>query len=320
MVAKNTLGVDVSKKHLDLHFHPINSTLRIENNATGMNVLLSAISKQKQLHGDFYHIACEATGGYELLMIKTLAAAGYDVWMIEPSRVKAFIASEGKRSKTDKGDARMIALYAAQKERPYQPIKLSKSEEKLRALGRHRQDLVHLKTQIKQRLEHKIDDFCTTQIELAIDFFEAQISALDEKLASIIASDEGLKNKVEIVDSVPGFAQVNATALVLDLPELGTLDRRKIAALAGICPYTQESGSYKGIARTSAGRTAVRKALFLAAFAAKRFDPGIKAFYERLLNAGKKPMIAIVAVMRKLLVRINAMVRDKTMWKKASVA
>lgn len=311
MVAKVFVGVDVSKKHLDIHLHPINKALRVENSQNGMNLLLSFLS---DYNGCIDNIVCESTGGYEALMIATLEDAGYQTWIVEPKRIKAFIASEGIRSKTDRGDARMIALFASQKKCPYATVELTAEAKKLQALNKRRIELKKIIVAEKLRLEHKLIAFCEKSTKKHIQYLENEVSAIDCEIEKILEQDGSLKRKVEIIDSIPGIGKVSAAAILAELPELGTLDRRQVAALAGVAPFTCESGMYKGIARTYAGRDLVRKALFMVALSATRHNKLLSAFYQGLLAKGKKGMIAIVAVMRRLIVIINAMVRDNREW------
>lgn len=312
MVAKVFIGVDVSKKHLDIFAHPVNKSLRIENSQEGMGLLLSFLSDYKDCIGN---IACESTGGYEALMIATLEGAGHRTWIIEPSRIKAFIASEGIRSKTDKGDARMIALFAAQKKQPYEAIKLTAEAKKLQSLNKRRIEIKRIIVMEKLRLEHELIAFCEKSIKKHIRYLEKEILAIDSEIEKILKKDGQLKQKVEIISSIPGVGKTSAAAILAELPELGLLERRQISALAGVAPFTRESGTYKGIARTYAGRCLARQALFMVALTATRHNKLLSAFYRSLIAKGKKGMVAVVAVMRRLIVIINAMVRDKREWR-----
>jgi transposase len=313
-VAKVFVGVDVSKKHLDFYLHPIGKTLRIENSEQGMKLLLSELSAYKEC---IEHVVCEATGGYESLMLKKLKASGYKTWMVEPKRIKAFIASEGKKSKTDKGDAKMIALFAAQKTRPYQEITRSDNESYLNELCKRKADLKKNIVAEKLRLEHQQINFSERQIKQHIQYMEKQVAAIEKEIDIIIDSDKFIKQKIEIAESVPGIGKATAVVLVAGLPELGKIEARQISALVGVAPFTCESGQYKGISRTSAGRQQVRQALFMAALTATTYNKAMKTFFNRLTEKGKRGMVAVVAVMRKMIVIVNAMVRNNEMWKEA---
>lgn len=313
-VAKVFVGVDISKKHLDFYLHPIAKTLRIENSEQGMKLLLSELSAYKE---SIDVIVCEATGGYESLVLKTLKADGYKTWMVEPKRIKAFIASEGKRVKTDKCDAKMIALFAAQKTRSYDDVEKSVSEHYLNELCKRKTDLKKNIVVEKLRLEHQQVPFCNKQIKQHIDSMEKQVIAIEKEMDLVVSANKSIKQKVEIAESVPGVGKATAIFLVAGLPELGKIENRQISALVGVAPFTCESGMYKGASRTSAGRTDIRRNLFMAALAAKAHNKPLKLFFDRLTEKGKRRIVAVVAVMRKLIVIINTMIRNNEMWKEA---
>jgi transposase len=279
-----------------------------------MKFLLSELSAYKN---KIEHVVCEATGGYERLMIETLKAECYKVWMVEPKRIKAFITSEGKKSKTDKGDAKMIALFAAQKTRPYEEIARSDNESYLHELCKRKADLKKNIVIEKLRLEHQQIDFNKKQIKQHIRYMEKQVVAIEKEVDLIVNSDELIKQKVEIVESVPGIGRATAVVIVSSLPEIGKIEGRQISALVGVAPFTCESGMYKGVSRTSAGRQQVKKSLYMAALAAITHNKSLKAFFDRLTEKGKRGMVAMVAVMRKLIVTVNAMIRDNQKWREA---
>ena len=312
MVAKVFIGVDVSKKHLDIHFYPLNKDMHIKNDDEGMKILLSELSVHKN---NIEKIVCESTGGYESLLIQTAKKQDIAVWLVEPKRIKAFIISEGRRSKTDKGDAQMIALFAAQKVQPYESMERSEGCMRLHALSKHRTNLKKMMVTEKLRLEHPIDSFCKKQIESHIKYLEKQVVAIETEMESITQQDSEVQRKINVIDSVPGVGKVTATMLAAGLPELGKIEGKQMAALVGVAPFTRESGMYKGKSITTAGRPQIRHALFMVALTAIKHGELFKTFYKRLVDAGKRKMVAVVAVMRKLIVIINAMVRDNQMWK-----
>lgn len=312
MVAKVFVGVDISKKHLDLYLYPIDKVLHIENSEEGMKLLLSELSEHKE---QIQKIVCEATGGYEALMLRTLKSAGYKTWLVEPKRIKSFIASEGKRSKTDKGDAKMIALFAAQKTCCYDSIERSKNELYINELCKRRDDLKQMIVSEKLRLEHEQISFCKKIIEKHICYMEKQVEKIEAEMDAVVATDKELQQKITIASSVPGVGKITALTLVVGLPELGKIEGRQISALAGVAPFTCESGMHKGAARTAAGRSQVRRALYMAAMSAATHNKMLKAFFKQLIARGKRGIVALVAVMRKLLITINAMIRDNKPWR-----
>jgi transposase len=307
-LTKVFVGVDISKNWIDVHLNPINKEIRIDNSIAGMSKL-----KKLLIAYQVQQIVCEATGGYEQLLIKKLRSK-YKVWCADPRVIKAFIRSEGKRVKTDKSDARMIALFASQKKCSYMQLHRSDVEEKLHALSRRREDLVKMLSAEKTRHQHPEYALCKDQIEELITYINSQIGQIDTEIAQIIDNDSNMKHKTELMKTVPGVGQITATTLVVNLPELGILNKKQISAMSGVAPYTQESGLYKGKAKISGGRNAVKKILFISALVAIRHNKKMKELYERLIAAGKRPKVAIVAVMHKLIIVINAMIRTSTAW------
>lgn len=307
-ITKVYVGVDISKDHIDIYFNPINKSLHVENNDNGFDKMLAEL----RLH-DIEVIVCEATGAYEKAMVQTLRQHNYNVFVAEPNRVKSFIRSEGKRHKTDKCDAKMIALFAAKKELPVQR-QLTKQEDQLQALVRRRDDLVHMCAEEKKRLKHPQQSFCKKEIEHHISYLEKRIDSLDERIKNTIDNDNALNNKAKILQSVPGVGQVTTGTLLAELPELGSLGEKEIASLVGLAPFAHQSGAYKGHAKIFGGRFLPRRALYLASLSATLHNPKLKEFYAQLRARGKKPKVALIAVARKLLIFLNAMLKKRERW------
>jgi transposase len=311
-ITKNFVGVDVSKSWLDVHIHPKKQTMRIDNTQAGIDKLLQIFP-----HNNITQIVCESSGGYENLLINICSNAGYKVWRVDPKRIKAFIASEGVKAKTDKIDAKMIALFASQKETSYTQSQRSDTDEKARALVRRKADLTEMAAIEKRRLKGPTGQFCKDQIEYLISIINEEIESLETEIHGLIAQNAELSAKNDILQSIPGIGKSTAAALIADMPELGTIDNKKIAALLGVVPYTKQSGTYKGCETIYGGRPAPRKALYMAALCATRYNEPMKFFYNRLREKGKKPKVAVVAVMNKLIVTINAMLRKNEKWSPA---
>jgi transposase len=303
------VGIDVSKKYLDIHILPLEKSLRITNSKHGIKLL------QKQIaQFEVGQIAFESTGGYECHLFTELKDTGYKLWQVDPKRIKAFIVSEGIKAKTDKIDARMIALFASSRQPNYQPIQLSATEEKLRALNKRRTDLLRLINMESNRLNHPQQIHCNKIIKRHISFMEKQILEIEAELNLLIKNDEAITKKIEIYKSVPGIGNVVATTLAAEMPELGKISHKKIAALLGLAPFIQQSGMSKGTACIRGGRSYVRKTIYMAALVATQYNPALKEFYNRLCKSGKKPKVALVAVMRKLIVILNAMLLKGETW------
>lgn len=312
-IAKIFVGVDVSKDSLDIYFSRINNHFQVKNTDRGLKEFVKELS----LHEGIECIAFESTGGYEAKMARTLEKAGYQTWLIDPSRIKAFIRSEGIKAKTDTIDARMIALFASQKQRSYIPKPLSENHSELRALVKRKEALTDMISMEKKRLKHPLQtSFTQESIADMIMLMEKQKSLVEQKISAVIASNSIWKEKAAIIQSIPGVGETTATALISHMPELGEIDHKKIAALIGLAPYTRESGSYRGKASIYGGRFSPRLPLYMAALTGARCNPVLEEFYQRLINNGKLPKVALIATMRKLICIINAMLRDQTYWKK----
>jgi len=303
------VGVDVSKHFLDIFLYPKNEYFRVTNSYEGVHKLLQTLA----MHS-IKRIACESTGGYENLLLDLCKQANYEIWQVDPRRIKAFIISEGIRAKTDKIDAKMIALFAAKKEPRYTKQTISLNHYKLRALIQRRTDLVGMASMEKKRLNGPTGLYCKKNIENILSILDEHINTLDAEIQKLIDEDDDMNNRKEILESIPGIGKVTAASLIAHMPELGTIENKQAAALIGVAPYTKQSGTYKGHEMIGGGRLAPRCALYMAALAACRYNPIMKNFYNRLRNAGKKPKVAVVAVMNKLIVTINAMCKKNTKW------
>lgn len=325
-VTKIVVGVDVAMKHLDVCIYKPDGFLeeskayqkhkifRVENSIHGVSVMLDEFSKYN--FNDIEHIVWESSGGYENLMSKILERAEYTTWSVDPKRIRGFIASQGVKAKTDKIDAKMIALFAAQNKPDYKKIKQPEAHSNLRELVRRKMDLIEMVGMEKKRLNHPTQTLCTEEIEKHINFMGKQIEKITAKINTLIKDDDDWSRNAEIVDSVPGVGEATVHAILAEIPEIGRVTDKQVAALVGVAPYPQESGTYKGQASIDGGRFLVRNVIYMAALVASRFNPDLKQFYQRLRTQGKKPKVAIVAVMRKLIILINSLVRDKRIWSK----
>lgn len=306
------VGVDVSKNYLDVHLHQVNQSMRVANSASGINKLTDILSQYK-----VGQIACEATGGYEQYMYKTLQKSHYKVWRVQPHRIRAFIISEGIKVKTDKIDAKMIALFASQKNCAYEQVQPSESNEKLRSLVSLRASITTTAAEFKTQLQQIIDPDCIKYLTKNLRFLEKQIDKVAKQIDGLIKSDKELQNKTQMLTSIPGIGDVSAATCLALLPELGKIGNKQAAALVGVAPIIKQSGNSKGYAVTGAGRAAVRSVLYMAGLTAIKHNPILLRFYQRLIEAGKPFKLAIVAVMRKLVVYMNTLVRKGELWNPA---
>lgn len=307
------VGVDVAKDHLDVHIHPLGKAFRIKNAAKDINKLTRDLADLT-----VSQVVFESSGGYEYLLNKTLRAASYTTWIVDPKRIRNFRLSEGVKVKTDATDAKIIAQFAAVKQRPYSETETSKDQEKLRALVSRKQDVIKMVSGEKKRLKHPQQEFCVKEIKNSIKFLEKQVKELDKKINSLIKSSKEWLEKAKILESVPGIGATTASVLLAHMPELGYIEGKQAAALLGVAPYNNQSGQFKGKAFIRDGRALPRHAFYMAALTASRSNPVLANFYKRLLTAGKKPKVALIAIMRKLIVIINAMLCNGQHWRTSS--
>lgn len=307
---KNTdifIGIDVSKDKLDIAVLPQGHWFSEPNDVIGFGALVSRLLElQPKI------ILIEATGGYENAVVAALGLARLPVKVINPRQARDFAKALGKLAKTDKIDAIVLAQFA-QMVQP-QPMALpDATQQKLSNLVTRRQQLIEMLVMEKNRL-HQASLEVQPHIEQHIDWLTNEINRLDRRLDDFIKKTPIWQEKVKLLQSVKGIGPVISRHVVAYLPELGTLDRKKIAALVGVAPINHDSGKYKGKKMIRGGRTKVRCLLYMAAVVASRFNDAIRAFYRKLVQAGKPKKLALTACARKLLTIINAMVRDNSCW------
>ena len=257
-------------------------------------------------------IVLEATGGFETLAVATLAAAGLPVVVVNPRPVRDFAKATGTLAKTDRLDARVLALFAQQVRPPVRPLKDAQSRA-LDALFTRRRQIVEMLGMERNRLDLAAAPV-RKDLKAHIHWLVKRLKDVDGDLKDLIQHSPVWREKGDLLQSAPGVGPVASVAMLAQLPELGTLNRRQIGALVGIVPFNNDSGKYQGQRHVWGGRAVVRAVLYMATLAAIRCNPSIKAFYQRLRAAGKKPKVAIVACMRKLLTILNAMLKTKTPW------
>lgn len=306
------VGVDVSKLHLDVCLHQTGKALRIANSERGLAKFSELLSSHT-----VGQIVCESTGGYENLMCKTLRKQSYKVWPVQPKRIKAFIESEGIKAKTDKIDAKMIALFASQKSSSYEIIQRSDDNEKLRNLVALKASTTISAAELKTQLQQVSDADCLNYLNKNLKFLEKQIEKISNQIDSLINDNETFAQTTKIITSIPGIGNGTAEMFTALMPELGKVNNKAAAALVGVAPYIKQSGSFKGQAKISGGRAQLRSILYMAAITAIRHNVVLKAFYERLINTGKAFKVAIVAVMRKLVVYMNVLMKKGELWNPA---
>lgn len=301
------VGIDVSKASLDIAVLPEERVWRVEREEAS---IVGLVKELRTLAPSL--IVLEATGGLESPLTAALATAGLPVAVVNPRQARDFAKATGRLSKTDALDAQVLARLG-QTLRP--PVRALKSEEtqELEALLTRRRQIVEMLTMEKNRLP-SAGRRVRPDITAHIAWLTKRLKDVDGDLQSAIAASDFWRIKDDIIRSLPGAGKVLSTTLIASLPELGTLNRRQIAALAGVAPFNCDSGTMRGSRHIWGGRASVRAVLYMATISAIRCNPDIRAFHTRLRAAGKKPKVAITACMRKLITTLNAMVRSNTQW------
>ena len=301
------VGIDVSKTWLDIAVYPTEESWRIENTEQGIGKLIQSLGVLA-----LERIVVEATGGYEAKLVERLALAGLPACRVNPGRVRRFAQGMNWLAKTDKIDAKVLALFG-EKAQPRLLILPGEAEKRLSALIKRRKQVVDMLTAEQNHTELSEKEMLD-YIETIKQVLQNQLDDLDEQIQDLINQTPSLKQKRELLQSVPGVGKVLSATLVAQVPELGLCDRKEIAALVGVAPFNHDSGRKRGKRMIRGGRSFVRNILYMASIAATRFNPVIKVLYERLIKAGKPKKVAIVACMRKLLTILNAMIRTNTSW------
>ncbi len=301
------VGIDVSQDRLDLAVRPTGETRQVVYNPAGTEAMTEYL---KELGPQL--VVVEATGGLEMAVAAEMAAAGLPVVVANPRKVRAFARATGRLAKTDALDAQALAHYG-ETLRPQPRALPDAATRELKALVVRRRQLVEMITAERNRLRMATRRV-RPRVQEHINWLKENLAELDQDLDDTIRSSPIWKDQDRLLCSVPGVGPVLSLTLLSGLPELGALNRGEIAALVGVAPFNQDSGSFRGKRRVWGGRSSIRAALYMAALVATRCNPAIKDFYLRLCNAGKPKKVALTACMRKLLTILNAMVRDNRPW------
>jgi transposase len=301
------IGVDVSKAVLDVFVLPTRKYMQFNNNETGIKKLLKKIALFSNVL-----VVMESTGGYEQLLACGLSEAKVDACILNPRQIRDFAKASGKLAKTDKIDAEMIALFASKME-PQPQVMLNKSQRELTNNNARRQQLIDMITMEKNRLDKATPEL-RESIQRILDVLQKELERIDSIQESLIEENPDYSHKKKILSSIKGIGAITATSILSELPELGQLQSKQITALAGLAPFNRDSGTLKGKRTIWGGRASVRKALYMPILVAIKHNLKIKAFYQRLHNAGKAKMTAIIACMRKLLIIMNTMIKKNQFW------
>ena len=306
------VGIDISQDQLDVALHT-GESWEESHTPLGMSTVVQRLRE----------LACalivvEATGGLERDLVATLGAAGLPVVVINPRRVRAFARADGQLAKSDKIDARLLARFAERIQPAVRPLPEAERAE-LEALVTRRRQLLEMLTAEKHRLK-RAPRAAQPSLKRHIAYLESEAEALSQEIGERIEASPLWSHTAELLCSTPGVGPTTASTLIAQVPELGRLNAGQIAHLLGVAPFVQDSGKHKGKRRIQGGRTPVRNVLYMAARSAVRFNPVLRVVYHRLLKAGKPEKVALVACMRKLIVMLNAMVRDQRPWSPPQLA
>lgn len=301
-----TIGIDIAKATLDCHVHPAGIDRQFSNTASGHKALI-AWARQWQID----RIAYEATGTYHRAL--EVALADLPCVQLNPQRARRFAQATGTLAKTDRIDARLLARMAVALQPPARPAR-SPQHNQLAELVNARDGLVRDRTALKNRSKTLTVALLRRQCAQRLEQIARHIEALDARIAAIIASDQKLARRHHILTSIAGMGTLTANQIIATMPELGSLDNKQAASLAGLAPIARQSGQWKGRSFIRGGRANVRQALYMPALVAARFNPDLKAKYQQLVSAGKPAKVAITAVMRKLVVTANALLKADRLW------
>ncbi|HTS40227.1 MAG TPA: IS110 family transposase [Xanthobacteraceae bacterium] len=302
------VGIDVSKDRLDVHVRPSREAFVVARDGKGLEELierLQALSPRL--------IAIEATGGFETIAAAAIAGATLPLAIVNPAQVRHFAQAVGKRAKTDPIDAEVIARFAEAVKPEPRPLPDEQARLLAELVARRRQ-IIEMIVAERQREKRAENVRVRKSLARTIKTLEKELPEIDGDIDTLVRGSPAWREKEDLLVSFPGVSNILARIFLAELPELGRLSRREIASLAGLAPYTRQSGRWKGKSMIGGGRAALRTALYMAALSASRCNRPLKVFYQRLLSAGKPKMVALIAVARKVLTILNAMVRDKKEW------
>jgi transposase len=305
------VGIDISKDRLDVHVHPAGEAFVVSRDGRGMEELVDRLRAIAPAI-----VGVEATGGFETVVAASLGGAGLPLVVINPAQIRHFAHAVGKRAKTDPIDAEMIARFV-EAVKPELRVLPDEDQSLLAELVGRRRQVLEMLVAERQRAKRATKAQVRKAILRHIAVLEKELPSLDKEIGTLVRGSPMWREKEDLLVSFKGIGKTLARTLLAELPELGRLSRREIASLAGIAPFTRQSGRWRGKSMIGGGRAAVRTALFVAALVASRHNPVLKRFYARLLAAGKPKMVALIAVARKVLTNLNAMIRDRTKWQPA---
>ena len=298
------VGIDVSKYKLDIYLYPANKYFQVNNNVAGFKQLLKKLSSF-----ELNLVAMESTGLYHREAFYFLTDNNIKVAILNPLRVRNFAKSLDYLAKTDKIDAKNIALFAA-KLNPRSSNPPSKAERRMESLNRRRRQLVKIRASEKNRIQSETDSFIKKEITKTIKYLGKQINKIEAEINSTLKQDEALNARFKILKTIPGVGDKVAKSLITDLPELGKISSKQISSIVGVAPKNKDSGLFKGTRKISGGRKDLRNDLYMSALSVIQRKSVLNDFYVNLVKRGKKPQVAIVAVIRKIVSIANSLIKN----------
>ena len=309
---RQTIGIDVSKDTLDAYRLSDGEHIQVRNDKAGYRTLIRWLGRD---HGPL--VVFEATGAYHRQMETVLATRAIPFVKVNPRQARRFAEATGRLAKTDRVDAVMLAKMGAVLVLEAQKPK-SENLHELKELMTARRALIKDQTAARARLATATQSLIKRQINARLLQITEQVQQIDAAMTNKLAHDEAMSQQLAILVSIPGIAATTALAMLIEMPELGTLDGKQAASLAGLAPISRQSGKWQGKERIRGGRPLLRRAIYMPALVAARFNPALKAKYDQLIQAGKPAKVALTAIMRKLIVMANALLRDRRKWAEIS--
>jgi transposase len=306
------VGIDVSKDRLDVHLSPTGQAFCVSRDAKGLDDLISRLSDRPVAL-----VVLEATGGFETTVAAALAGAGLPLCVVNPRQIRDFARAMGRLAKTDALDAEAIALFAERIRPEARPL-LDPERARLAEFVSRRRQVIEMIGMETNRRRRATDKRLAKRLDRHVAFLEKELNEIDHDIGEAIKRSPVWCKTEALLKSVPGIGYVTARTLLAEVPELGTVDRHQIAALVGVAPVNRDSGLMRGHRAIAGGRTSVRNVLYMAALTAIRCNPVFRTFYNQLITRGRPKKVALVAVLRKLLTVLNAIVRDLTPWRQQS--
>lgn len=307
MIAQ-TIGVDISKDTLDVHLHPAGAARQFSNNAKGLKALIAWLEESQ-----VSRIVFEPTGAYHHAFERRLGQAGLPLVKVDPYQARRFAEAIGRRAKTDAVDAAMLARSSALMELQARPI-VSETLDAMKELLAARRALVKDRAAALNRDQMHRSPLLKRLAVQRLRQIKRQLAALDAALRAQCTADPTLKTRFDILVSIPGIGEITALTLLIEMPELGTIENKCVASLAGLAPIARDSGQRGGKRFIRGGRAHLRQALYMPALVAIRFNAAMKEKYQVFIAAGKPPKVALIAIMRKLAILANALLRDQREW------